>query len=190
MNTIDDSFEAMIEVKQSKFIAYLVPMLQFDGMQDSLRQKHPKSRHVVYSLRYYNKYRQIVENSSDDGEPKGSSGVPALNVLRGNVMIECAVLIVRYFGGTKLGIGGLVRAYTEVTKAVIEISNIKKYEYLNTFSYSTDYSSVQRVEYLLKQLDISDISKEFGTGVLWQIKTVEEKIEEFKKLAGRTINIL
>ena len=187
MNTVEQSTQATVEVKQSKFIAHLVPISEFEGLQEKLRAAHPKSRHVVYALRRLNSYDQIVENSSDDGEPKGSSAVPVLNVLRGEEMINCAVLIVRYFGGTKLGIGGLVRAYTQVVKEVIALSNIKKYEKLHIFSYQSDYAAVQRIEYLLEQVDILDVKKEFSSNVSWTVTTTQEKIDAFKELAGRAI---
>ena len=187
MNTVAQSTQATVEVKQSKFIAHLVPISEYAGVQEKLRAAHPKSRHVVYALRRLNEHDQIVENSSDDGEPKGSSGVPALNVLRGEEMINCAVLIVRYFGGTKLGIGGLVRAYTQATKEVIAVSNIKKYEKLHIFFYQSEYSAVQRIEYLLNQVDIIDVKKEFASDVAWSISATQEKIDAFRELVGRTI---
>ena len=187
MNTVEACTSATVEIKQSKFIAHLVPIAAFQGLQEKLRAEHPKSRHVVYALRSLNEHDQIVENSSDDGEPKGSSGVPALNVLRGEEMINTAVLIVRYFGGTKLGIGGLVRAYTQATKEVIAESNIKKYEKLHIFSYQSEYSAVQRIEYLLDQVDIFDVKKEFASDVSWSISATQEKIDAFRELAGRTI---
>jgi len=187
MNTIEEPYSATVEIKQSKFIAHLVPISAFEGLQEKLRAEHPKSRHVVYALRRLNEHDQIVENSSDDGEPKGSSGVPALNVLRGEEMINTAVLIVRYFGGTKLGIGGLVRAYTQATKEVIAESDIKKYEKLHIFSYQSGYSAVQRIEYFLDQVDIFDVKKEFASDVSWSISATQEKIEAFRELAGRVI---
>ncbi|HHC11506.1 MAG TPA: YigZ family protein, partial [Campylobacterales bacterium] len=107
MKTVEKETISTYEIKKSKFITHLVPISQFKGLQDKLKAQHPKARHVVYALRYLNEFDQIVENLSDDGEPKGSSAQPALNVLRGEEMINMAVLIVRYFGGIKLGIGGL-----------------------------------------------------------------------------------
>ena len=67
MYTVVGNAEATVEVKQSKFIAHLVPILACEGLQEKLREAHPKSRHVVYALRYLNENDQIVENSSDDG---------------------------------------------------------------------------------------------------------------------------
>ena len=188
MNTVEQSTQATVEIKQSKFIAHLVPIAAYDGLQEKLRAAHPKSRHVVYALRMLNEHDQIVENSSDDGEPKGSSAVPALNVLRGEEMINCAVLIVRYFGGTKLGIGGLVRAYTQATKAVIAEAEIKKYEKLHVFTFTSGYSEVQRIEYLLDQAGILDVKKAFASDVSWTVTATQEKIDVFKELAGRMIS--
>ncbi|HSR74465.1 MAG TPA: YigZ family protein, partial [Sulfurovum sp.] len=83
-----------------------MPIADFEGLQSKLKVEHPKANHVVYALRYLNEFDQVVENFSDDGEPKGCAGTPALNVLRGEGLVNCAVLIVRYFGGIKLGTGG------------------------------------------------------------------------------------
>jgi len=181
MQTIKDISQHTYEIKKSKFIAYLIPISKFDGFQDKLRQEHPKARHVVYALRYLNEFEQIVENSSDDGEPKGSSAPPALNVLRGEDMINVAVLIVRYFGGIKLGIGGLVRAYGNAVKEVIANSNIVLYEKMLKYSFFTTYSQVQRTEYLLKKFEIVSVEREFlGNGVEWKIEVTEDKLDRFK----------
>ncbi len=182
MKTIKESFTFTIEVKKSKFIAYLVPISEFKGLQNKLREQHPKSRHVVYALRYLNEFDQIVENSSDDGEPKGSSAQPALNVLRGEDIINVAVLIVRYFGGIKLGIGGLVRAYGNAVKEVIANSNTIFYEKMLRYSFQTSYSNIQRTEYLLNKLEIIDIEREFlNDEVSWSIEATQEKIDKFKE---------
>jgi putative IMPACT (imprinted ancient) family translation regulator len=119
MRTIDQVFSATTEVNRSKFIAHFIPIAEFSGLQKKLKAEHPKANHVVYALRSLNEYDQIVENSSDDGEPKGCAGVPALNVLRGEGLVNCAVLIVRYFGGIKLGTGGMASAYASAVKVVV-----------------------------------------------------------------------
>ena len=182
MKTVEQSSIHTYEIKKSKFIAHLVPIHEFKGLQEKLREEHPKSRHVVYALRYLNEFDQIVENSSDDGEPKGSSATPALNVLRGEEMINVAVLIVRYFGGIKLGIGGLVRAYGNAVKEVIAHSNVVLYEKMLEYRFDTSYSDIQRVEYLLNKLEITQIERDFlNEGVAWNIKSTQERLDCFRE---------
>ena len=154
MQTLQSSEESLTEVNKSKFITYLVPISEFDGLQDKLKVENPKANHVVYALRTLNEYDQIVENSSDDGEPKGCAGVPALNVLRGEEMINCAVLIVRYFGGIKLGTGGMARAYAQAVKDVLEVAELIPYKKQVSHIFKTSYSDVDKTLYRLKQLGI------------------------------------
>ena len=187
MQTIKNSFVGRYEVKKSKFIAHLVPIEEYKGLQAKLKEEHPKARHVVYALRYLNEFDQIVENSSDDEEPKGAAGVPSLNVLRGKELINVAVLTVRYFGGIKLGIGGMARAYASAVKEVVEVADIKKYEKEFSYEFSSTYSDVQKREYVLNKLEISQVEREFlGDKVAWKIKTTQEKLEELKALLAKS----
>ncbi len=166
------------EVKRSKFIAHLIPISDYDGLQEQLKQEHPKANHVVYALRYLNEFDQIVENSSDDSEPKGCAGVPALNVLRGEEMINCAVLVVRYFGGIKLGTGGMARAYALAVKNVIHSAVPETYVKELPYRFETAYAEVNRVLHLLKQLNIIHIERIFDIDkVIWEVRASQKKIE-------------
>lgn len=186
MQTIEESFEASTEVKRSKFLAYLVPIEDYRGLQDKLKSEHPKANHVVYALRTLNKYEQIVENSTDDNEPKGCAGVPTLNVLRGEALINCAVLIVRYFGGIKLGTGGMARAYALATKNVIKTATLIRYEKICGFSFKTSYRDVEKTLYLLRQIGITNYEREFGMErVTWDVHASEEKLEHLKSMQIR-----
>ena len=181
MLTVNTSFTHTTEVNRSKFLTFLVPISEYDGLQDKLKTEHPKANHVVYALRYLNEYDQVVENSSDDGEPKGCAGVPALNVLRGEELINCAVLIVRYFGGIKLGTGGMARAYAQAVNDILEIAEFKEYKKQVSHTFETSYSDIDKTLYRLKQLDIVNYEREFGVdGVKWVIEGDVEKIERFK----------
>lgn len=183
MKTLQSSAESLTEVNKSKFITYLVPISEFDGLQDKLKIENPKANHVVYALRTLNEYDQVVENSSDDGEPKGCAGVPALNVLRGEEIINCAVLIVRYFGGIKLGTGGMARAYAQAVKDVLTVAPLIPYQKQISHTFDTSYSDVDKTLYRLKQLGIDQYHREFGVeGVTWTIESDEEKIERFLEL--------
>jgi len=183
MQTIEKSAVFTTEVNRSKFMTYLVPMSEYKGLQEKLKKEHPKANHVIYALRYLNGFDQIVENSSDDGEPKGCAGTPALNVMRGEELINCAVLIVRYFGGIKLGTGGMARAYALAVKNVLNEAILVHYEKEDTYMFSTSYSDVDKTLYKLKKLNLTKYERDFGIGkVVWKLVGSEEKIEKFKNM--------
>lgn len=183
MYSIDTKNTTITEVKRSKFITQLVPINEYEGLQDKLKIQHPKANHVVYALRYLNEYEQIVENFSDDHEPKGCAGMPALNVVRGEELINCAVLIVRYFGGIKLGMGGMARAYALAVKNVIAEATLTEYEKKVNHSFITSYSEVDRTLYRLKKLGLTLYERDFGVDeVIWRISGSEEKIKEFSEM--------
>jgi uncharacterized YigZ family protein len=154
--TVNHLFESLIEVKKSKFISYIFPFHSeesFKKQMDAIREEHPKGRHFVYAYRFLNEFEQTVENCSDDGEPKGSSGKPTLAVLRGQELINSAIIIVRYFGGIKLGIGGLVRAYGDCTNHTINMAAqqdiISNYIKLVDFEINVSYSNLAKVQHIL-----------------------------------------
>ncbi len=120
MKTLNRLVVAEYEKDGSKFLAHLAPAKGAESLLSELQEKHKKAVHFVRASRTINEFSQIVESSSDDGEPKGSSGVPVLNVLRGKELIECVCIVVRYFGGKLLGVGGLVRAYSNATLLAVE----------------------------------------------------------------------
>ena len=181
MQTVEKATTCTTEVNRSKFITHLVPISEYKGLQEKLKKEHPKANHVVYALRYLNEFDQVVENSTDDGEPKGCAGVPTLNVLRGEELINVAVLIVRYFGGIKLGTGGMARAYALSVKDVLGVSDLVLYEKQIEYVFNTSYSEVDKTLYKLKQLGLTQYERDFGAGkVMWKIVGSEEKIEIFK----------
>jgi len=164
-------------------MTHLVPIAVYEGLQEKLKKEHPKANHVVYALRYLNEFEQIVENFSDDGEPKGCAGTPALNVLRGEELINCAVLIVRYFGGIKLGTGGMARAYALAVKDVLKEAVLIPYAKEVEYSFETSYSNVDKILHTLKQLGITQYDRDFGVErVEWKISGPEDQIEKFRDL--------
>ncbi len=178
MKCISDHYIHTTEVNRSKFITHLVPISDYEGLQKKLKLEHPKANHVVYALRYLNEYDQVVENSSDDGEPKGCAGVPALNVLRGEELINCAVLIVRYFGGIKLGTGGMARAYALAVKNAIQTAEVETYVKELPYRFETSYAEVDRTLYLLTQLKVSHFERVFDANrVIWEIRAGQDKID-------------
>ncbi|PCI04497.1 MAG: phosphoenolpyruvate carboxykinase [Hyphomicrobiales bacterium] len=113
-------FQIETEEKKSRFIAFLVPSSCFESRLDELRKEHRKASHHVTAFRKIMEDGRVEESAKDDGEPAGTSGMPILKVMQGENLIDCGVIVVRYFGGTKLGTGGLARAYSKAAKHVIE----------------------------------------------------------------------
>ena len=180
----------MLVEKQSKFIAHLMPYSRYSEILHALKEAHPKARHFVTAFRYINEYDQVVEGSSDDGEPKGTSGRPTLSVLQGHELINVAIVVVRYFGGTKLGTGGLVRAYSDATNLVVEASNLQTYKKEKRISISTRYSNMGKVEYALGKHEIKIIEKSFETlEVVMQIMATAKVLEACCSEIERIIKI-
>ena len=167
-----------------------MPYDLFEDVMKKLRTEHPKAVHFVYAYRYLNEYEQIVENSGDDGEPKGTSGKPSLAVLSGALIINSAVIIVRYFGGVKLGTGGLVRAYADSVNEVIKIATFKEYQKLITKNLECEYSELSQLEYLLNQENINIKSKDFSTKVNLEVEISLIQWEKLTEILPRNIIIL
>lgn len=165
MFLLKEKLSTQIEVKKSKFIAVLAPFKDFESLNKALRDKHPKAAHVVWAYRYLNEFSQIVENSSDDGEPKGSSAPALLSALRGAELVDTCVLVVRYFGGIKLGIGGLVRAYgastNEAIKSAKDIGILEFFEKKEILKIAVPFALISRCEHFAKTQNIY-FSQEFN----------------------------
>ena len=165
MFLLKEKISTQIEVKKSKFIATLAPFKDFESLNKALRDEHPKAAHVVWAYRYLNEFGQIVENSSDDGEPKGSSAPALLRALRGAELVDTCALVVRYFGGIKLGIGGLMRAYgasvNEAIKSAKDMGVLEFFERKESLKVFVPFALISRCEHFAKTQNIN-FSQEFN----------------------------
>lgn len=191
MFTVAAHTHEMLVEKQSKFIAHLMPYTMFDEVLEALKTEHPKARHFVTAFRYINEFDQVVEGSSDDGEPKGTSGKPTLAVLQGNELINVAVITVRYFGGTKLGTGGLVRAYSDATNLAVNAAELLSYQKEEVLVVSCAYSDIGKVDYILENLGIGVTDKTFDAeGEIMHLQAPKESLESFLDEAKRLVKII
>jgi len=187
MQFVQEHFTSTLEVKQSKFIAHLIPYALYDTVLEDLKHEHPKARHFVTAFRYLNEFEQIVEHSGDDGEPKGTSGKPSLIVLQGQDLINTAVIIVRYFGGTKLGTGGLVRAYSDAVNLVVEESKLIEYKKEIYKKIILEYTDVRFIEYECEHFGIRIKDKLFSSDVVYEIVSDEVGMKSFLEKVSRVI---
>ena len=147
--TIKDFAEASFTEKHSEFIGYVKPVKTNDEAVEfinEIRARHRKATHNVYAyiLRDGN-----ISRYSDDGEPQGTAGVPILETIRKSGVNDAVVVVTRYFGGTLLGAGGLVRAYSQGAKIALEAAGIVTYEKYSEFLLECSYSDYQKYIALL-----------------------------------------
>lgn len=139
-----------IEEKKSRFIANVFSVSSEEEALthiNAVKKKYWDARHNCYAFIIGKK--QELMRCSDDGEPQGTAGKPILEVIKGKELCNVLVVVTRYFGGTLLGTGGLVRAYTDATKAGLEASKIAKVISGKRLLLETDYNSVGKLLYIM-----------------------------------------
>lgn len=138
--------------KGSKFIAYAQACYSEDEAKqllDKWRKEHFQARHVCYAYRFG--VDQKIFRANDDGEPNNSAGAPILGQIQSFDLSNILIAVVRYFGGTKLGVGGLITAYRSAAKEAIENGTIIELEVFEWIRVNFDYGSMPQVMNLLKQ---------------------------------------
>lgn len=185
MRTINQDSKVTIEITKSIFHSI---MRHVDNVDDAktffqeIREEYPNATH--YCTAYVIGKNGEYGHYNDDGEPSGTAGMPMFDVLRKNDLTNVAVVVVRYFGGIKLGAGGLVRAYSKSVSEnlrVAEIIDIIEYKFLKL---SFDYSLLKLVERNLEDAEI--VSRHFDLDVTLFIKTPSTNID---RIVARMINL-
>lgn len=154
--------EGEIVEKKSRFIATLAPVHSEEeaaAFIDSIKKKYWDARHNCSA--FVLGERAQVTRCSDDGEPSGTAGKPMLEVLLGAGVRNAAVVVTRYFGGTLLGTGGLVRAYTQAVQAGLENCSVARMQYGCELGIRTDYNGIGKIQYLLGQRGLEIKSSEY-----------------------------
>jgi len=144
--------EAETELKKSKFIGqafYVAGEAEVQAILAGLRKKHRGANHNCYAYRL--EAATIIERQSDDGEPSGTAGMPILDILRGFSVVNGLIVVTRYFGGTLLGTGGLVKAYGEAAKTAVNAAGIIEKELYAAISLFCGYTLSGKIEHELKK---------------------------------------
>ncbi len=182
MKTIKSNSINEIIIKNSRFINYLIKIdsPSINNYLDEIKKNNPKANHYCYGYIYND-----IKHSSDDGEPTGTAGSPILNVLEKNNLNNILTVTVRYFGGIKLGAGGLIRAYTE---SVTE--NLKKVELIELnkgykVELNFNYSDEKQINYILNNSKIID--KSYNENIKYIVLIKQDILD---KLHNYNTNIL
>lgn len=199
MRYLKDQTTHQIEINKSKFIAILYPLQNIEDISlylDETKKAYPKANHYCNA----SLFGQTAEHAtaSDDGEPSRTAGVPILEVLKHHDVTNILCVVIRYFGGVKLGSGGLVRAYTKATADVIKKAKFYEKKMVDSYEITFDYSLINQMDsYLEKKATV--LEKEFLTHVTYKIinldnqfdiiADIEYQLLNYKKLEPQTLYI-
>lgn len=177
--TILKNETAEIVEKKSKFIANLFHVESVEEAENrikDIKKKYHDARHNCIAYRVAEN-GQIIEKSSDDGEPSGTAGGPMLNILQKNNLCNLVIVVTRYFGGILLGTGGLVRAYSEATQQAIEKST-KVIKVIGIeMTIELDYSNLEKFKYYCKNNNINIKKIDYMDNIILKIE-MEESVKE------------
>ena len=182
LKTVYRGGENEIIEKKSRFIATVIPAEDEDTALEfieSMKKKYWNASHNCYA--YVIGERSELQRCSDDGEPQGTAGRPMLDVLLGEEVHNVAVVVTRYFGGTLLGTGGLVRAYSSATKAGLEASTIISKRWGSKLMVHTDYTGLGKIQYILGQRGLKILDSQYTDQVLLTVMIPETQVKEVQE---------
>lgn len=188
--TIKQNSKAEIEEKKSRFIAeifYIEDVNQAEEYIKQVKKRYFDARHHCYAYRIIQN-NAIKEKQSDDGEPSGTAGAPMLNILNKNQIVNVLVVVTRYFGGTLLGTGGLVKAYSEATLKAIENTEIVMQELGYEMQVTITYGDLEKFKYYAQKNSINIINIKYENNIVCTIEI--NKQEKEKLLMQENFNIL
>ena len=190
------SEEVLYKDKGSKFYGYAFPLNtieSYKGIIENLKQKHSSAGHFCFA--YQHGIETLYYRASDDGEPSNSAGMPIYGQLQAFDVTNVLVVVVRYFGGTKLGVGGLISAYKTTAKLSLEASVIKQMDILIAFKLTFEYKELSQVMRIIKkqQLVLKSQRLEMECEVVVLVKKSVEKslqtaFEAFHKIKVEILN--
>lgn len=161
---VTESYRFEEIIKKSRFISVIYPCTSEQAVWQqlkSLQAEHPHANHIAFAYRI--KINEgIIYRFHDAGEPTGTAGKPIFQYIEGKNLINALIVVIRYFGGVKLGAGGLTRAYGQMAKQVIDVAALQPYIEMTTLHFTLDYEKFQAFEYALKKLNGQIIEQEFA----------------------------
>lgn len=185
MYSIKESIQNTIIIKKSKFITKLIKVNNIDEINkylDEIKKDFKDSTHICYAY--------IInghEKCTDDGEPSGTAGLPILNILKKNNLTNILAIVIRYFGGIKLGAGGLVRAYSSSVNDTLKLTDIIKLIEGYLVELEFNYDQLKLVDYILNDKTI--ISKEYNDNIIYNFYLTKEELNFIPELEKVAIHI-
>ena len=192
MNTILGEVIAELDINKSTFITYLKNVTTVEDAKDYItyvKLLHPVATHHVtaYTVGKTGEYG----HSSDDGEPSGTAGLPVLDVFRKNDITNFVCIVVRYFGGIKLGAGGLVRAYSSSASETIKKAPRVELVTMNSYSLTFPYDYIRQLDYLLESKNAIITNKDYDISVTYTFFSNYDNLsKDIQELSSGTLELV
>ncbi len=183
-NTIENREKSEIIEKRSKFIANIIhinTVEEAEAKLEEIRKKYYDARHNCYAYRVLDSDNNIIDRSSDDGEPSGTAGAPILNILKKEGLCNVLIVVTRYFGGILLGTGGLVRAYSQATQDVIHKSKIVIKQEGYEAKIEIKYKDFEKLKYFCKVNEINIKEVEYLENIIAKLEMKKESKSLFSQ---------
>ena len=183
--SIEGPSEGLFKDNGSRFIALAYPVeteAQVREIVNGLRKEYHDARHHCYAYRLG--YKRDVFRASDDGEPSGSAGRPILGQIDALGLSDVLVVVVRYFGGIKLGIPGLIRAYKSSTADALSRARVVEKIAARRYRLQFDYLSMNAVMKVLKDMELPQRGQQFGESCSLEVRVRLSVVEDFTKRMG------
>lgn len=172
------TFQKELEIKKSIFLATLIPVKNEEEAQEAIAKMKKEKRDATHNCSAYRiGTERIYEKSSDDGEPQGTAGHPMLHVLQMNELTNTLAIVTRWFGGIKLGAGGLTRAYTQSLADAVKEADLVRYTPHEKYTVSFPYTTAGAFENHIKGTDIIVKDRQFSDKVTVTFLTLPDKAE-------------
>ena len=193
--TINDTAEGIFRDKGSKFIAYAYPFKDENKLKEiiaELKSLHPKARHHCWAYRL--SPDRSVFRVNDDGEPSGTAGRPILNALLSKDVTNILVVVVRYFGGTLLGVPGLINAYKTATQEALEAATIVEKTVNDVYQIDFEYLAMNDVMRVIKDENLTVLKQQFDNACTMTVEMrkmqVNAFVQKMEKIEGAQIAYL
>ncbi len=184
--TIKGNAQGAYSEKRSKFLAFSFHVETIDEIKqilDDYRKKYYDARHVCYA--YMLGPKRLTFRSQDDGEPSGTAGKPILGQINSNSLTDILIIVVRYFGGIKLGTSGLIQAYKAAAQEAIKASEIEILQVKEIIDYSFPYEMMNDVMRVIKQTSAKIVLQEFGNTCQIKLSIRSSLAEDLKSRLER-----
>lgn len=192
--TLKQAVNARLTIKKSEFIAYAYPVTSREEAMfhvEQLREQYADARHHCWAYIIGNPNNTTSAGFDDDGEPNGTAGKPILNVLQHKSIGNVIIIVVRYFGGIKLGAGGLTRAYAGSAQAAVDMMTLKDYVPLIQVQILAEFATEAQCRYVVESLNgrVDDVT--YSKQVTLSVTLAEADIEPLKErlaMDGRVLD--